>query len=232
MNPFVRRRWKRLARARHEQSSGFPSLADVLAAPLPDPRLLVSMAPLLAVDLEMTGLDSERHSIVSIGWVPIDNGAIDLGGCSEVGLVPNDGDAVGQSATIHGIRDCDRLDGVGLQQALERLVGSLNGRVAVFHHAPLDTAFLERAMRSALGVGWAWPSIDTLAWFRRRQTGSDPETGGQPAHLDAAREHYGLPPRTAHNALDDAISCAEVALILAAKSRARLGEVCDLPRIR
>lgn len=218
--------------ARGSQCSKCPGLAEALGAPLPDPATRISEAALLAVDLEMTGLDSEQHTIVSIGWVPIDNGAIDLGGGAEIGVQADAGAAVGESATIHGIRDCDRVDGVGLQQALERLIGALAGRVAVFHHAPLDIAFLDRAMRPALGLQWAWPSIDTLAWFRRRQSGSDPEAGGQPAHLDAARAHYGLPARTAHTALDDAISCAEVALILAAKSRARLGGICELPPLR
>ena len=68
-------------------------------------------APLLAIDLEMTGLDPSTDAIVSIGWVPIDQGAIDLGGASEVGLAADTSRSVGHSATIHGIRDCDRVGG-------------------------------------------------------------------------------------------------------------------------
>ncbi len=214
---------------REAAASNCPRLADALRSPLPDAGTRVREAPLLAIDLEMTGLDPETGNIVSIGWVPVDHGAIDLAESMELGVVAGGGDAVGESATIHGIRDCDRSNGVELQQALQRLTDALTGRVAIFHHAPLDTAFLDRALRGAFGIGWAWPGIDTLAWYRRRARGRDPEAGSGPAHLDAVRDHYGLAPRSTHNAVDDAISCAEVALILAARSRARLGDACDLP---
>ena len=78
-------------------------------------------------------------------------------------------------------------------------------------------------------MAWTWPGIDTLDWFRRRRRGHDPDAGAGPAHLDAVRAHFGLAPRPAHRAVDDAISCAEVAVILAARSRARLADVGRLP---
>lgn len=199
---------------------------------LPDALLRVNAAPLLAVDLEMTGLNPATDAIVSIGWVPIDDGAIDLAGASEVGLKPDPSHSVGHSATIHGIRDCDRVDGLEPSQALDRLMQAVAGRIAVFHHAPLDTAFLDRALKSEFGTGWRIPWIDTLAWFRRRQADRDHDDAGASTRLDAVRETFGLDARSAHNALDDAISCAEVALVLAAHSRARLLDACKLPRGR
>lgn len=201
-------------------------------AGLPDAMLKVNAAPLLAIDLEMTGLNPAADAIVSIGWVPIDEGAIDIAGASEVGIEADPSHSVGHSATIHGIRDCDRLDGLAPARALEELMDALAGRIAVFHHAPLDTAFLDRAMKQQLGRGWRTPWIDTLAWFRRRQADRDHDDSGASTRLDAVRENFGLDARASHNALDDALSCAEVALVLAAHSRARLIDACKLPRAR
>lgn len=197
---------------------------------LPDPMLRVNAAPLLAIDLEMTGLDPSVDAIVSIGWVPIDAGSIDLSAGSEVGLKPDPSRSVGHSATIHGIRDCDRTGGLDPAAALAELMQALAGRVAIFHHAPLDTGFLDRALKKETGIGWRIPWVDTLDWFRRRQSSRGHDDSGGSTRLEAVREQFGLDARSSHNALDDAISCAEVAMVLAAHSRARLLDACKLPR--
>ena len=228
--PIRRWRWLRMLRVRATAARDCPPLRESLRAPLPRPGERVRQTRLLAVDLEMTGLDPQSDAILSIGWVPIDAGAIDLGASGEVAVAT--GETVGDSATIHGIRDCDRDQGVGIEPALAELVNALAGRVAVFHHVPLDTAFLDRALRETFGIGWLWPAVDTLDWFRRREMGRDHEVADAPTRLDAVREHYALAPRSSHNALDDALSCAEVGLILAAHSRAKLIDVCTLPRGR
>lgn len=223
LNFFKYWRWRALDRALRAEGAGHG---------LPDATLRVNAAPLLAIDLEMTGLNPETDAIVSIGWVPIDEGAINLAGASEVGLNPDPSHSVGHSATIHGIRDCDRIDGLEPSEAIDCLMQAAAGRIAVFHHAPLDTAFLDRALKKELGAGWRIPWIDTLDWFRRRQADRDHDDAGASTRLEAVREHFGLDARSAHNALDDAISCAEVALVLAAHSRARLLDACKLPRGR
>lgn len=223
LNPAKRWRWHRLDRAL--RAGGAPHA-------LPNPMLRVNAAPLLAIDLEMTGLDPAVDAIVSIGWVPVDNGAINLEDACELTIESDRARSVGNSATIHGIRDCDRAGGQTPKAALQGLLKALDGRVAVFHHAPLDTAFLDRAMRREFGFGWHTPWIDTLDWFRRRRLGRDHEAPAASTRLEAVREHFGLDARSAHNALDDAIACAEVALVLAARSRARLLDACRLPRTR
>lgn len=220
---FKRWRWRALDRALRSGTDGHG---------LPDPLLRINAAPLLAIDLEMTGLNPATDAIVSIGWVPIDHGSIDLAGASEVALTSDGAQSVGHSATIHGIRDCDRIGGLEPAEALGGLMNALAGRIAVFHHAPLDTAFLDRALRREFGTGWRIPWIDTLDWFRRRRADRDHDDAGGSTRLDAVREAFGLDARSAHNALDDALSCAEVALVLAAHSRARLIDACKLPRGR
>jgi len=223
VNPLTHWRWWRLARARAAAAATTPALAEALQAP----STPVAGAALLAIDLEMTGLDPARDQIISIGWVPLNGGAAHLAGSAELPILPDPAaSGVGHSAAIHGIRDCDRGDGRTAVEALERLCAALGGRVAVFHHAPLDIGFLDRALRRHRGHGWLWPVVDTLDWFRRRQLRRDNAAGQIATSLDAARAFHGLDARAAHSALADALSCAELALVLAAHSRARLGDVC------
>jgi DNA polymerase-3 subunit epsilon len=224
-------RWRRLARLRTSAATDCRPLSEPLSAALPSCTMAVREAPLLAVDLEMTGLDPARDAIVTIGWAPVDSGGVRLAGAGEIAVSAGAGHSVGASATIHGIRDCDRTDGVEEAEALAALARAAGGRVAVFHHAPLDLGFLDRALRHAFGVGWLWPWIDTLAWERSRRTALDEEADGS-SRLEAVRERYGLTRRSAHNARDDALSCAELALVLATRSRARLMDVGGVPRRR
>lgn len=231
MSPLQRWRWSRLRRQRAACASELPdsALRRVLKSDLPSAGEALHRVDLLAIDLEMTGLDSSRDEIVSIGWVPLNAGpnglAIDLKGCGHI-LVQSDAvESVGQSATIHGIRDCDRRPGISLEQALEALFEPLVGRVPVFHHAPLDSAFIDRACRSIWNAGWVSPVIDTLAWHRQRQLHKGDTTAANVTGLDALRRWHGLSPRAHHHALDDALSCAELALILAAEARPRLIDV-------
>lgn len=197
----------------------------------PAPDLPVAAAPLLAIDLEMTGLDPEHDEIVSIGWVPISAGVIELEGAREHRLARGRRGTVGESATIHGLRDCDLDDARSATEGLGALVRALHGRIAVFHHAPLDLAFLARALDEHLGIRWGTPSIDTLAWYRRRRhlSGSDGSNRGA-ATLEAACRHHGLVSRSQHNALADALSCAELLLVMAHDSGARLLDVAQPPR--
>lgn len=199
----------------------------------PSPTLRVDAAPLLAIDLEMTGLDPARDEIISMAWVPIDAGAINLAGACSHHLARLRRETVGESATIHGLRDCDLTGAEAPELALGELLGALRGRVAVFHHAPLDLAFLTRALEASLRSPWPVPVIDTLAWHRRRMHLVGDRGMRRDANtLDAAGRHHDLVARSQHDALADALSCAELLLALARHSRARLLDVAQPPRSR
>ena len=88
--------WRAL-RCQHQLFKDYyQSLIPLMALP-------INRAPLMAMDLEMTGLDPLQDQILSIGLVPIENGVIPLGEAQQK-LVQIKG-SVGQSATIHGILD-------------------------------------------------------------------------------------------------------------------------------
>ncbi|MAM88650.1 MAG: DNA polymerase III subunit epsilon [unclassified Hahellaceae] len=167
--------------------------------------------PLLAVDLEMNSLDPETGAIVSIGAVGIEDGEVCLSTASHWLIEATE--SVGESAIIHGITDTERRSGVTLAQALTELQAVAADHVLIFHHAFLDLRFLEAAL-DRLGLQpLDAPHIDTMKLEQRRL-----ERSGQPLPHDSlllsqCRQRYDLPVYPAHNALHDALSTAELAIV-------------------
>jgi len=60
------------------------ALKEFYATPAPKKTTSLSDLPLLAVDMETTGLTAETDKILSIGWVPINGTTIDLSGAGYV----------------------------------------------------------------------------------------------------------------------------------------------------
>lgn len=202
-------------RRRRSAAAAAPAgpLRDYLATPFPDPSTPVADLPLLALDVETTGLDVEADRVIAVGWVPVLGGAVDLSGSRRHVLATRR--EVGQSATVHGLTDDTLASGVAPIDALVELLGALSGRVLLAHHAAIETGFLDAACRRAYGAPFRTSSVDTLALHRRVLTGglgapAEPTPGS--LRLWAARERYGLPRYRAHEPLTDALACAELYL--------------------
>ena len=71
------------------------ALAEFYQVPHPGPRASLADLPMLAVDVETTGLSPRDDRLLSIGWVPIDGGTITLAGAGHVVLQQRDGTSVG-----------------------------------------------------------------------------------------------------------------------------------------
>ncbi len=184
-------------------------LHDYLSVPLPERRARVDDLPLLAVDLETTGLDVARDHILSIGFVPVDGTTIRLGGAGQVLVRPPAG--VGDSAVIHGITDDAVRDGVDIEEALAYVLPALAGRVLLAHHAVLEMKFLSAACKRVFGHRMPCVRVDTLELQARIVApGPHEEPADGSVRLWAAREHFGLPAYKAHEALTDALACAEL----------------------
>jgi DNA polymerase-3 subunit epsilon len=199
------RRWQ--AARRREVS---PVLRRYWRNPLPSPTNKLRDTRFLACDGEMTGLDPRTDELVSLGWVGIRDGEQCLG-TGEHHLVRSAG-SVGVSATVHQLRDCELAAGESLQAVLERFLEVAAGCVLVFHHAPLDSAFLDLAGRRLFGAPLLLPMVDTLWLEQRRLERSGFTRGPGDLRLQACRERYGLPAHGAHNALTDAVATGELLL--------------------
>lgn len=185
-----------------------PQLESLLHSPWPAASRHWEQQGWLALDLETTGLDPLEGYIVSLGWVAIDAGSIRLDTARH--LLIDSRNLVGNSATIHHIRDADLAGGVDLDRALLALAHAATHRIPVVHHRPLDEGFLRIAYQERFGLPWAQPMADTLALEKGRLSRRPEGIRKGALRLDACRRRYGLPSYPVHNALIDAIACAEL----------------------
>ncbi|RTR37930.1 3'-5' exonuclease [Shewanella canadensis] len=177
---------------------------------MPAVSQVFSEASLMAVDLEMTGLDTHSDQILSIGLIPIEKGLLQLNR-AEQRLIQING-SVGHSATIHGIVDHQLQAGVSLDSAIEWFMERTRGKLLVAHHSPLDLGFLQVAIKQVTGESIKLLAIDTLAIERKRLLRKQDVLKEGTLRLGACRARYGLPVYAAHNALVDALACGELLL--------------------
>jgi DNA polymerase-3 subunit epsilon len=175
----------------------------------------IESTPLIAVDLELTGLKSAQHEIVAIGWTHIDQGRIRMGSNRHL-LIKSD-QTVGPSAAIHELLDSEVAEGEDLEHGLAELFEAAVGRVWVFHHAGLDIAFLKKACQAWAGVSPGFIVLDTMRIEHRLRLRREIPVRQGELQLGRVRSTYGLPRYTAHNALLDAFATAELLLAIAAR---------------
>ncbi|MGP9724732.1 exonuclease domain-containing protein [Corynebacterium sp. AOP40-9SA-29] len=199
------------------------ALADFYAERPPAGSTRLEDLPVLAVDVEATGLDLSTDRLLSIGWVPMEGRRIVLSGAREVVIAgPQDDDeGVGQSATVHGLTD-DVVDaGMPLADALSELLEALQGRAMLAHFAMIEQDFLSAACRTAFGAGLTVPTLDTYGLEQRRMQRKSVHPRGEDLRLPRIRERYGLPTYPPHRAVTDALSCAELFLAMTSPSNGR-----------
>lgn len=212
------------------------ALADFYQVPALDPITSLRDAPLLAVDVETTGLNPRKDLLLSIGWVPIDGLRIRTAGAgySVIHHPPEALEKVQglrQSATIHGLTHTDIAEGEPLGMVLERLLASLKGRAMVVHFSQIEREFLTHACRKEFGSGLKMPIADTFAIEKRHFERMATFPRGEELRLPRVRERYGLPHYGAHNALSDALACGELLLAMIAHGRNRNGDRGDVASI-
>ena len=171
--------------------------------------------PMIAVDLELTGLDKNNDQIIAIGWTQIDRGRIQLS--SNRHLLINSTQSVGSSAAIHELMDNEVAQGEDIGDGLQALFRAAQGRIWVFHHAGLDVSFLKKACARWARILPGFIVLDTMRMeYKQRKRREIPVKHGD-LQLGRIRSAYGLPRYTAHNALTDAFATAELMLAIASR---------------
>ncbi|GAA0619920.1 3'-5' exonuclease [Halomonas beimenensis] len=193
-----------------------PRLARFFAAGVPAPETPIAETPLVALDMETTGLDARRNSIVSIGLVPFTLERIGLTG-RRYWIVRPRRPLSAKSVTFHHITHADIAQAPELDDILGELLEALAGRLAVVHYRHIERPFLDVAVKARLGEGVMFPVIDTMSLEARIHRQSllarfKRWMGRPPAsiRLYDSRERYGLPPYQGHHALTDALATAEL----------------------
>lgn len=180
------------------------------------PETPLKDVPFVALDFETTGLNPNRHSIVSIGLVPFDLERIRVRG-SRHWIVKPRLPLHQRSITFHRITHSDIRKAPDIGSVLRDLLDALAGRVVVVHHRAIERQFLDIAVRVRLKEGIEFPVVDTMDLeariHRKRRPGVLTKLfGREPASIRLAdsRERYGLPYYPPHHALTDAQASAEL----------------------
>lgn len=164
--------------------------------------------PLLAIDLELTGLDPGAADITSIAWVSGLANCIDLS--SSVYEVVFTETSLGQSPIIHGLGEEHIASGAELKPLLQQLLTMAASHVWVFHNTSLDMAVLRKA---CLAYQLPFPiivSIDTLQLALYQLHKEHQILPANSASLGNCRERLSLPKAPEHNALDDAFATLQL----------------------
>jgi DNA polymerase-3 subunit epsilon len=200
----TRRRW-------HASRLAAGPLQQFYQRPFPGAGSNISTMEFLSLDLETTGLDAQRDTILSAGWITLSAQGIPLGS-GEHYLVRAERAISESSAVIHAITDDMAAQGEELCLVLGKLLQALSGRVLLAHNATIERRFLNRACRHCFNGPFFVPTVDTLQLALRRLRQRDQQPRGGELRLGALREQYGLPRYKAHNALTDALGTAELFL--------------------
>ncbi len=176
----------------------------------------IGETPLVALDLETSGLDPRRHAILSIGLVPFDLNGIRVARRRYWILRPPRGFS-GESVAYHHITHADTEQAPDFAEILPDLLDALAGRLPVVHYHPIERGFLERAVRQRGQGTFRFPLIDTMAIearrYRQRWRMRLRRLLGKPPisiRLNDSRARYNLPAYEGHQAVIDATGTAEL----------------------
>jgi DNA polymerase-3 subunit epsilon len=170
-----------------------------------------------ALDLETGGLRAGVDPILAVGMVPIRGGTIRLGESFRSLVRPPRSRRIDpESIRVHHLVPDEVASAPRLVDLLPEITRRLHEGVLLLHYAVIDLPFLLRAYRSS---GWIWqepPVVDTrdliLRWASTARPGVPRDQ--LPLNLSRARRAFGLPDYGAHDALVDALSTAELFLVL------------------
>lgn len=183
---------------------------------LPKPDTPIEDIEFLAIDLETTGLNSNKDEIISVGAVPFTLNRIYLNQAKEWMVKPRR-KLSKESVVIHGITHSDIENAPDLVTIIPDLLKMMTGKIMVVHYLDIERFFLDKAFKSRLGEGIEFPLIDTMdieeRVLKKNQRGFFNlfnSTKKISTRLALSRRRYGLPNYPPHHALTDAIATAEL----------------------
>lgn len=177
------------------------------------------------VDCETSGLDPQYDRLLALGAVAVRGARIVVEESFEA-VLRADAPSAAANIMVHGIGGDAQLAGRPAREALCAFEAFAAGAPLVAFHAPFDAAALGGAMRAAgLRAPRDWLDLARLA---------PALYPGRPHRaLDDWLGEFGIAPLRRHDALGDALSAAQLLLVLLAEA-ARQGahRVADLRRLQ
>ncbi|WP_290704465.1 3'-5' exonuclease [Amphritea sp.] len=160
----------------------------------------------VSLDCETTSLNVKEGEILSIGAVKIKGRKVMTSDRLDIKLKPPKS-LTGDSIKIHKIRAADLVDGVYMDEALEKVLEFIGNRPILGYYVNYDVRMLEKYLRPRYGFGLPGKAIelshvyhDIIKW---RHVGGDVDL-----RFDTISKCLDIPMLERHTALGDAITVA------------------------
>ena len=190
------------------------------AAGMPLGQTPICDVPLMAMDVETTGLNPAKDGIVSVGILPMSVNSIQSS-ASRHWIVQPHVPLADESVAFHGITHSQVADAPKFVEILDELLKAISGHVLVVHCRAIERAFLNNALNRLIHEPIEIPMIDTMELEARLYRNQPPPSWWDRVirkkkynpvsiRLADSRARYGLPFYKPHHALTDALATAEL----------------------
>lgn len=167
----------------------------------------------VSVDCETTGLDPKVDDIVSIAAIKIKNRRILTSEAFEVTVNP-EAKMKAAAIKVHQIRQSDTADEEPIRKILPGFLRFIGNRPLVGYWIDFDVRMINKPLFRMLNIGLQNPLIDVCDLYYDRKFGDAPPGTKLDLRFAAIQEDLDLPVLQAHDAYNDAVSTAEMYLIL------------------
>ena len=195
-----------------------PAEADALEKwkDLPPPALNADFdkSRIVVVDVETSGLDPKRSSLLAIGAIAVTGGKISNADSFEIVLKQKEASEA-ENIVVHGITGSEQKEGIPPEEALLNFLGYLGKDPLVAFHVYFDETAIKRAMKKYLGLRFVHPWLD----MAHIMPALHPAEAKRLKGLDDWLGLYTLNAWTRHNALSDAVATAQLLLIAMEKAK-------------
>ncbi len=179
------------------------------ALPPADPLMDFSEARYVVVDVESSGLNVDKDRLIAIGAIAVDKGRINLADSMEI-VLQQEKISDKDNILIHGITGEAQREGVPPVEALLTFLEYLGKDPLIAFHVAFDNTMISKTIRKYLGIrfehGWADLAHITPSLY--------PEQTYRCRSLDQWMAHFNIGNFARHSALADALSTAELMLVV------------------
>jgi DNA polymerase-3 subunit epsilon len=196
----------------------------------------IEEARYLVIDTELTGLNSRKDSIVSIGAVRMKGGRIDLSD-TFYRMINPETSLTAESVIIHEIMPSDVILKPDIGAVLAEFLNYCGSDILVGFCVSIDMEFLNREAKRLFGAPMGNRIIDVyplFEWMLRKGCVREKEGAALPHHYqlyDMAR-YFDIEVNGAHNAMIDAFITAQIfQRLIPVLSRAGIRNAEDLVKM-
>ncbi|PJX26200.1 DNA polymerase III subunit epsilon [Advenella sp. S44] len=178
--------------------------------PRADGKQNIRDSRIVVLDVETSGLDLKKDTLIAIGAVAIEQGRIMLDDAFEIVLRQQQSSSK-SNILVHGIAGAKQRSGIDPAEALMQFLEYIGAAPLVAFHVAFDQTMLEKSLKTWLQADLQqrlWIDLAYLAPALLREQALNYRTLDDWTHLFNIRNHH------RHHAVSDALASAELFLCL------------------